>query len=53
MVTGEPTSPPRRQKAPVTKRITVPGNLRQACDEFNSGLFFECHEFLEEIWQEE
>jgi hypothetical protein len=37
----------------VEKTITVPGNLRRACDEFNSGLFFECHETLEEIWQHE
>jgi hypothetical protein len=37
----------------VTKTITVPGNLAQACREFNEGRFFECHETLEEIWQEE
>jgi hypothetical protein len=36
-----------------TKRITVPANLARACEEFNSGLYFECHESLEEIWQEE
>jgi hypothetical protein len=42
-----------RRRGFVTKRISVPGNLRQACDEFNSGRFFECHETLEEIWQEE
>jgi hypothetical protein len=35
------------------KRITVPGNLLQACEEFNSGRYYECHETLEEIWQEE
>jgi len=43
----------RRWKRISTKAITVPGNLRLACDEFNSGRFFECHETLEEIWQEE
>jgi uncharacterized protein len=43
----------RRRKSPVEKAITVPGNLLQACQEFNSGKFFECHESLEEIWQEE
>ncbi|MFN8508791.1 MAG: DUF309 domain-containing protein [Dehalococcoidia bacterium] len=37
----------------VTKRITVPGNLQIACDQFNRGQFFECHETLEEIWQQE
>lgn len=37
----------------VTKRITVPGNLQLACDQFNRGQFFECHETLEEIWQHE
>ncbi len=31
----------------------MPGNLRRACEEFNGGLHFECHETLEEIWQEE
>ena len=35
------------------KTITVPANLHQACGEFNSGRYFECHETLEEIWQEE
>ena len=25
----------------------------KACEEFNSGRFFECHETFEEIWQEE
>ena len=44
-------SRPRRQR--VTKTITVPGNLTIACNEFNSGLYFESHESLEEIWQEE
>ncbi len=37
----------------MTKVITVPGNLTIACDQFNSGLYFESHESLEEIWQEE
>lgn len=27
--------------------------LIKGIDEFNKGLFFECHETLEEIWQEE
>ena len=26
--------------------------LQKGIDEFNQGLFFECHETLEEIWQE-
>ena len=43
----------RRPRQLVTKTITVPGNLRIACDQFNSGQYFECHETLEEIWQEE
>ncbi|MFN8617368.1 MAG: DUF309 domain-containing protein [Dehalococcoidia bacterium] len=42
---------PRRKKQLVRKSITVPGNFRLGCDEFNSGLFFECHERFEEIWQ--
>jgi hypothetical protein len=42
-----------RKKQLVQKRITVPGNLARACAEFNTGLFYECHESLEEIWQEE
>lgn len=45
-----PSRPPRGF---VTKTITVPGNFQQACDEFNSARFFECHESFEEIWQEE
>ncbi len=51
---AEPSStskrPPRRW---VTKRITVPATLQRACGEFNTGRYFECHETLEEIWQEE
>lgn len=43
----------RRKRMPVTKTITVPGNLAIACEEFNGGLYFESHESLEEIWQEE
>ncbi len=31
----------------------MPGNLRRACEQFNSGRYFECHETLEEIWQAE
>lgn len=45
--------PQRRPRQLVTKVVTVPGNLQLACDQFNSGLFFETHETLEEIWQEE
>ncbi len=45
--------PGRRQRQLVTKTVTVPGNLRRACDEFNAGRHFESHETLEEIWQEE
>lgn len=43
----------RRPRVLVTKTITVPGNLRRAVHEFNTHQFFECHESLEEIWQEE
>ncbi|MCK9519594.1 MAG: DUF309 domain-containing protein [Dehalococcoidia bacterium] len=45
-----PSRPPRGY---ITKRITVPGNLQKACDDFNAARFWECHEWLEEIWQEE
>lgn len=45
--------PQVRKKQLVRKQITVPGNLARACAEFNLGLFYECHESLEEIWQEE
>jgi uncharacterized protein len=44
---------PRRKKQLVRKVITVPGNLMLGCDEFNAGLFYECHERFEEIWQQE
>ena len=37
----------------MTKTITVPGNFDKACLDFNEGRFFECHEWFEEIWQEE
>ena len=43
--------PARRRKQFVQKTITVPGNLALGCDEFNSALFYECHERFEEIWQ--
>jgi hypothetical protein len=43
--------PPRRKKQLVRKTITVPGNLELGCAEFNAGLFYECHERFEEIWQ--
>lgn len=44
--------PPRRKKKQlVRKTITVPGNLELGCAEFNGGLFYECHERFEEIWQ--
>jgi hypothetical protein len=53
-VTELPTSAPaRRKKSLVRKRITVPGNLRRGCDDFNRGKFFECHESFEDIWQQE
>lgn len=45
--------PAHRARRAVTKRITVPGNLRLAGEQFNAGLFFECHETLEELWQHE
>lgn len=38
---------------PHTKRVTVPGSLALACDQFNAGQFFECHETIEEVWLEE
>lgn len=44
---------PRRRKRLVTKRITVPGNFQRACDDYNAGRFFEAHEWLEEVWQQE
>lgn len=47
------TTPRPRIRGYTTKAITVPGNLVQACEEFNSERFYECHETLEEIWQEE
>jgi hypothetical protein len=43
--------PRQFRKRLVTKTITVPANLKQACDEFNSGRFYEAHESIEEIWQ--
>jgi hypothetical protein len=43
----------RKERHLIYKTITVPGNLRIACEQMNSGAFFECHETLEEIWQEE
>jgi hypothetical protein len=46
-------APARRERRLVYKTITVPGNLTIACDQMNSGQYFECHETLEEIWQEE
>lgn len=44
---------PRPRRHLVTKTVTVPGNLHRACHEFNTGLFFDCHETLEEIWQQD
>ena len=43
----------RPRKQLVRKTITVPANLQTYCDEFNAGLFFESHEHLEEVWQQE
>lgn len=43
----------RPRKHLVRKTITVPANLQTYCDEFNAGLFFESHEHLEEVWQQE
>src|SRR5688500_10253742 len=48
----EPAAP-RRERRLVYKTITIPGNLQIACDQMNAGQCFECHETLEEIWQEE
>ena len=47
------TESPRPRRRLVTKTITVPGNFEKACLDFNEGRFFECHEWFEEIWQEE
>lgn len=52
MASGTPSAG-RRRRTLVAKRITVPGNLLLACDQFNAGRYFECHETIEEIWQEE
>ncbi len=50
----EPLSVPRRpRRSLVIKRITVPGNLRLCCEQFNAGQYFDSHETLEEIWQQE
>ena len=46
-------APSRQPRGYVTKTITVPGNLRRACDDFNAARFWECHEWHEEIWQNE
>lgn len=43
----------RDARGRVAKVITVAGNLRIACDQFNAGQYYDCHETLEEIWQEE
>lgn len=42
---------PAPKKRLVQKTITVPGNFRLGCDDFNSERFFECHEHFEEVWQ--
>ncbi len=47
------TEPSRPRRRLITKTITVPGNFDKACRDFNEGRFFECHEWFEEIWQEE
>ena len=46
----EPRQPRRRL---IRKTITVPGNFEKGCADFNAGRYFECHEWFEEIWQEE
>lgn len=43
----------RRKKQLVQKQITVPESLVRGCEQFNAGLFYECHESFEEIWQDE
>ncbi len=45
--------PRARNRRLIEKTITVPGNLHQACEEFNTGRYFDCHETLEEVWHEE
>ena len=47
------TDPSRPRRRLISKTITVPGNFDKACRDFNEGRFFECHEWFEEIWQEE
>ncbi len=47
------TQPSRPRRQLITKTITVPGNFDKGCRDFNGGRFFECHEWFEEIWQEE
>ncbi|KAA0234343.1 DUF309 domain-containing protein [bacterium] len=42
-----------RRRQVVTRRITVPGCLELATAQFNEGLFFECHETLEDVWRHE
>ena len=47
------TDPSRPRRRLISKTISVPGNFDKACRDFNEGRFFECHEWFEEIWQEE
>lgn len=43
----------RRRKQLSVRCITVPERLECATRQFNEGRFFECHETLEEVWQQE
>jgi hypothetical protein len=45
--------PRRRRKQMVRKQVRVPDVLALAVQQFNGGRFFECHETLEEVWQNE
>ena len=41
------------RKSERQKTIRVPESIALAVQQFNSGLFFECHETFEEVWQYE
>jgi hypothetical protein len=51
---GEGNNASRRtRKVLIEKQVNVPDILAQATAEMNAGQFFECHETLEELWQQE
>ncbi|MEO6397185.1 MAG: DUF309 domain-containing protein [Tepidiformaceae bacterium] len=47
------TEPRPARRRLIRKTITVAGNFEKGCADFNAGRYFECHEWFEEIWQEE